>query len=284
MLAALTAGCATPGSSGSSSEATSPAPILQQIAATATGDFATSLRDAEQSRLLTVVAEPLLSAGQPLILNLTQQAAEAAPRRFRLLINASTEAPYPLNGMLAPLNANGQVIAQCPLTVRTSAQGLSATTQAESCRFGEGAEQIGLVKEFLFAGDQIRIADRLFEVGSGQVAAGPVSDLALRFYRLTQYEGWMGVLEGDNWRIARGLEIDTANGRIEPVDAAGMSLGVIIELDRTELDEQNQPILRLSVLDAQTESTLARTWGDPGARRIGLALPELQVGLERRSD
>ncbi|MEN1727294.1 MAG: hypothetical protein AAGJ52_02530 [Pseudomonadota bacterium] len=262
--------------------AASPDPMLQQIAATATGDFATGLDGSGSALLLTVAADPLISADQTLTLNLTQQQAGTAPRQFVLQIERAREAPFELSGVLAPLTSSAQVIAQCPLRVGTSAQGVSATTDAESCRFGEAGGQVGLIKEFLFAGDQIRIADRLSGGPSG--SQDTISEQLLRFYRLNRYEGWSGVLEDGSWRVARDLIVDTANGRIEPLDAAGMGLGIIIELDRGELDGDQQPIVRLTVKDSETLETLARSWAAPGARRMGIALPDLQVGLERVLD
>ncbi|OAB56417.1 hypothetical protein AY599_28370 [Leptolyngbya valderiana BDU 20041] len=255
-------------------------PLLQRISATATGDFASSLEETDPARLLTVAAEPLIGGGNQLILNLVQQEPGVAARRFRLALRQTPDtAAYPLEGVFAPLDGDGRVVAECPLVVRTGAQGLSASTEVESCRFGSGDEQIGLAKELLFGGDQVRVADRLVR-GSG-LEAETISLTELRFYRLIQYTGWVGVREGEQWRIARDLRLDTANDSIEPVDAAGMSLGLLIQLDHVRMEDSGEPIVRLSVIDAQEERTLGRAWSEPGAARIGLATPTIQVGLER---
>lgn len=285
----LLAACAS--SSIQSTAPGSPPLVLQQISTTATGDFVTSLDQARSTVLLTVVAEPLLSAEQPLALNLTQQAENSSPRRFRLLINANeadTRGESRLSGTLAPISANGRAIAECPLAITISAQGLSASTQADSCQFGQAGEQIGLIKELLFTGDQVRVADRLIDLTSARLGNGSqpkaISDTSIQFFRLSRYQGWGGVLEGDEWRIARELEIDTADGRIEPVDAAGMSLGFVIELDRSVLEGQDISVVRLTVRDVETNQTIARSWAQSNTRQLGIALPALQIGLERMAD
>lgn len=255
--------------------------LLQQIAASASGDFATSLDETDPALLLTVAPEPMVSNSRSLVLNLTQQAPETQARRFRLTLTESAPAaPNPLSGTLAPLGLDGRAVARCPLTVRTGSMGVSAETSAASCQFGPDDRRMGLAKELLFDGRQVRVADRLVRLTGAE--AEELSLTELRFFRLDQYSGWIGVPDGDRWRIARDVRIDTANGSIEPVDAAGMSLGVIVQLDQTMLaDSPERTILRLTVLDAVDERTLGRSWSESGADRIGLATPEVQIGLER---
>jgi len=261
------------------SEASSP--MLQQIAATASGDFATSLDETDPTLLLTVASEPLVSSSRTLTLNLTQQAPDTPIRRFSLTLNqAEAAAAYPLSGTLAPLAPDGRAIAECPVVVRTGPMGLSASTEVATCQFGSGTGRVGLAKELLFSGSQIRIADRVESLSRPDQER--VSATELRFFRLAQYSGWVGVFEGGQWRIARDVRLDTANGSIEPLDAVGMSLGVIVQLDKALLqDDSESPILRLTVLNAAGDRTLARAWSALGANRIGLATPEVQVGLDR---
>jgi len=277
VLVAFLTACATV----AEQDPTTTSPLLQQISASATGDFSTSLDDTDPALLLTVSSEPLVPANRELTLNLFQQSSDAPARRFRLSLKTTDVASaYPLSGTLAPLLPNGRAIAECPVVVRTSSMGLSVMTEAASCQFGTGNERVGLAKELLFSGSQVRIADRL--VSLAQTGQDDVPLTELRFYRLNRYTGWIGVSEGGQWRIAREIQVDTANGRIEPLDAAGMSLGVIIQLDQTMLEgASEQPIVRLTILNAKEETTLARSWSEPGAQRIGIATPQVQVGLER---
>ena len=262
-------------------ESRTTSPLLQQISATASGDFATSLDETDPAILLTVSSEPLISGSRSIVLNLVQQAPDAPTRRFRLKLEETTPgAAYPLTGALAPLGPDGRSIAECPVVVRTGSMGLSVSTEVSSCQFGAGAESVGLAKELLFSGSQVRIADRLVRVTDSE--QDPASETELRFFRLNRYTGWVGVSEGDEWRIARDIQLDTANGSIEPLDAAGMSLGIIVQLDQAVMPGQaEQTIVRLTVLDAEEQETIARSWSEPGASRIGLATPEVQVGLER---
>jgi hypothetical protein len=256
--------------------------MLRQIAATASGDYVGSQADDQESTLLlTVAGEPLTASARRLVLNLTQQAPGQALRRFRLTLAESPEATGgSLIGNLAPLGPRGAVIAECPLTVRMSSAGLSATTRAESCQFGSGQERVGLAKEFLFAGDQVRIADRLVRASADDLQAQSVTEL--RFFRLREYRGWVGVAEAGQWRIARDVEIDTALEVVEPVDAAGMSLGILLELEHALMPgSEAAAILRINVVDAETRKTLVRSWSEADSDRIGLATEGVQVGLER---
>jgi len=259
------------------------APLLRQIAATVSGDFAATPAEQQNAMiLLTVAAEPLTASSDRLALALTQQASDTSLRRFRLTLFESPTAEARLAGILAPLAPNGGVISECPMRVRMNSNGLSAATDAASCQFGSGAERVGLAKEFLFTGDQIRVADRIQRPAQNNTGDQTISEL--RFFRLSQYRGWVGVSEAGEWRIARNVQIDTAQGFIEPVDAAGMALGVTVELEHALMPgSDGDSILRLSVVDSQSGTTLARSWTQAGAERLGLATDSVQIGLERDS-
>ncbi len=251
-------------------------PVLERLATTLPGDYATSTPDATAILLLTVNTEPLVRQN-PLIFNLTQQQTGQPARQFVLAMGRSGQ-DNGYAGFFAPMDLNGQPIRRCQLDITIRSSGLSARTAPETCRFGEGQTAVGLIKEFAFDGSQLVIADRL--VGPDQqTPAAP--DQIHTFHRIARFTGWAGIQEGESWRLTRSIELDSANGHIEPLDAAGMALGFDIRLSRQRIDRMDTPILRLSVHDPETGKTLGQSWADPDARSIGIALPDLQVGLTR---
>jgi len=251
-------------------------PVLERLATTMPGDYATTTSDTTAMLLLTVSTEPLVRQ-DPLIFNLTQQQTGQPHRRFVLALHQADQSDG-YTGFFAPMDVNDQPVRRCELDITIRSSGLSARTDPKTCRFGEGQAAVGLIKEFAFDGSQLVIADRL--VGADRTTpAAP--DQVHTFHRIARFTGWAGIKEGESWRLTRSIEMDSANGQFEPLDAAGMALGFEIRLSRQRLDQMDTPILRLSVHDPETGKTLGQSWADPDARSIGIALPDLQVGLTR---
>ncbi|AKS42032.1 hypothetical protein [Wenzhouxiangella marina] len=250
-------------------------PALRALASSLTGDYATSASEADRPLGLSIGADPLIGKA-PLVLTLTQQGETT--RRFRLAIEHDPQNQPPWRGELAPLGPDGGIISRCPLKVQRTQDALNLQTEPDSCAFGEGSQRVSLLKEFHFEAGQVRIGDRLLPEGA---ETGSTPAQVHVFYRLLRFSGWAGVREGERWRISRNLVLHSADGRLRPADAAGMDLGFEIELDRYRINDEGPMLLRLSVHDIDDGSTLARAWADGRSRQIGIALPDLQVGLDR---
>ncbi len=247
---------------------------MQRLAAALGGDYATSPGDRSVAKsLISVAAEPVLGE-TPLVLNMVQESEDGGRQRFRLAISRG-DTVSGFSGQLAAIDTVGRVLVVCPVTVALGEGRLNVSTRQDSCRFGQGDDGRGLIKEMAFDGQRIRIAEQVvFNDGP------PQSDTrTLSFHRLARFSGWAGVLEGERWRVTRDLDLDTASAIEQPVDAAGMSLGIAIELDFHTLEDSD--MLRLTAIDLATGRTLGRAWAEPSTELIGLALPDLQIGLRR---
>ncbi|MBY6205491.1 hypothetical protein [Halomonas denitrificans] len=214
----------------------------------------------------------------PVIIELAQQAAGEAARRFAVSI-APTAVPFRVEGVFAPLGADDAAVGDCPLTGTIRDDGVVLTTDATTCRFGSGDADVGLVKEIAFDGERLLIADRV--VAADGASRG--DDRVIEFLPVHRYRGWAGRRDdgGDAWRRAEDVAL-TSDGRSAALlDAAGMPLGVEVELAPYWPGADGAVLLRLRAFDAETGAPIGQAWADTGARALGLAVEDFQVGLER---
>lgn len=256
-------------------EADRPSPLLQEIAARMPGDYISVQEEAIRAQSLSI--ERIASAApRNLGLSLVQSNGQGENvRRYGLKLEPGA-IENRLDGEFALLDAQGRTRRSCGMAFHATRQGLIGETDPASCRFGEAEGRVGLLKEIAFDGSRLTIADRLVDPDSGE-ALGP--DRVIRFLPIRVYEGWLGVLEGEEWRVARAFDLRTG-ASTEPRDAADMSLGVSIALDYYRMERGDDDVLmRLTVTDSQDGELLAESWAAPGSETIGIALPDLQIGL-----
>ncbi len=214
----------------------------------------------------------------PVVIELAQQAAGESARRFAVSI-APTAVPTQVEGAFAPLDADGVPVGDCPLTGAIRDDGVVLTTQADTCRFGAGEAGVGLVKEIAFDGERLLIGDRVVS----STGARPGDDRVIEFLPVHRYRGWAGRRDpgSDAWRRAEDVAL-TSDGRAAALlDAAGMPLGVDVELAPYWPGPDQAVMLRLRAFDAETGAPIGQAWADTGARALGLAVENFQVGLER---
>jgi hypothetical protein len=251
-------------------------PALQELARTLPGHYGTAIERADGSQPLELVIErESLLDPERLAFMLIQSQRGSAERRFLLGLETA-DGDSDIEGRFAPVSADGRVGRDCRMQFQLSRNGFSGQTRAEECRFGEGDQATGLIKEIAFDGRQLIIGDRLVRLADGSAAA---EDQVQAFFRAHQFRAWAGRREGESWRRSAGFELSSAGSYSEPADAAGMSLGFGIELGLYRMAQDT--ILRLSVIDLDSGDILGESWADPQADQLGLALPDLQVGLER---
>jgi hypothetical protein len=281
--ALLITGCAT---GPERSESTWPANThsLREISATLPGDYSTSLTREQRLNghdplVLNVRREALIDQDR-IAFTLTQRRGNEPPRAFLLGLEPGS-VENELTGLFAPLDESGQTRRQCTMLFTVRSDGFSGQSDPESCRFGEGDQATGLLKEIAFDGSQLVIGDRLVRLPGGETVA---EDQVHAFFRVRHFSGWGGRMENGDWRLARDFDLHSAAGYIEPLDAAGMSLGFGLELSRHTLSAAGQHILRLTLTDLENGEILAQSWADPEAESIGIALPDMQVGLDVTTD
>lgn len=253
-------------------------PTLSQIDRVLPGTYLSSRDRGQRERgesPLTLIIERLPSQqpGQSGFV-LRQRRADEPPRHFLLAMEGSATADQ-LAGAFAPLDGSGAVRSRCEMRFSLRVDGFSGETDPRDCRFGPD-QSVGLIKEVAFDGNQLVIADRLLNLNTGEPHG---EDQIHRFVRVQSYSGWAGRREPGGWRLARDFSLQAGNA-ITLEDIAGMALGVDLEMELISLRDSDQIVLRLSAMDTETGQLLAQSWADPGAEAIGLALPDLQIGLK----
>jgi hypothetical protein len=108
--------------------------------------------------------------------------------------------------------------------------------------------------------------------------------------RLVQwFGGWAAINGGGpkadansrDWHMNRGLRIGSEGGRFALKWRDGNAAGYSLMLERLTYREGNVPVLKLSVVEDADGRTLAYSWANPEATRIGINLGWMQVGLDR---
>lgn len=278
VLAMVLTACATTPESDDDRPAR-PHPALQELAAILPGHFVTPTRQGSNHQLhLEVIADPSAPPEQlRLVLVQTRNdRPDEPPRQFQWQIESAADDDDRLQGEFAPLDAAGQIQRRCTMDVDLRREGLTAQTDPTECSFGEGEQLTGLLKEIAFDGSQLVIGDRLLRLPSGESVG---NDQITRFMPARIFTGWAGVRDGTEWRMATGLELSTDASGVEPRDASTMSLGFRVDVHHYEMARSDQVKLRLSVTDTESGDLVGEAWADADARAIGLALPDLQVGL-----
>ncbi|MCA1778805.1 MAG: hypothetical protein LC637_05345 [Xanthomonadaceae bacterium] len=239
----------------------------------------------EQTGIAGQVPDPVLvrmavqvveGGAEGVVVRLEQRSDDAAARIFRLTFRPSALATR-LIGRFAPLDAQGRELGSCPIEIQIRENGFVARTAAESCAFGHG-QTTSLVKEIAHDGQTMVIGDRVLDSDSGR---SMLPDQILELERVHSFRGWIGVRETDEgpWRINHPIELDSDGGELRPDDAAGMSMGIALDLAPYRARRDEPPVLRLRAFDLETGTLLGQAWTDLGATRIGIALSGLQVGL-----
>lgn len=273
------AGCAA---SGRETPDASPSPQLQEIARALPGRYL-SVTDSDghaEVQQLTVRPQSVAES-QAVGFVLSQRGTNSgdAIRRFGLILRPGAVVNR-LEGAFAPLGDDGRASNSCDMQFQLGGSGLVGETDPARCRFGEGKNATGLLKELAFDGRQLVIGERLLSLDDGRTRG---RDDVLTFLPAVRFTGWAGIREGGSWRVTNSLALEPDRAAVEANDASDMSLGFVIDLTYYRMDRDDQPVLlRLTVRDAEDGEVLGQAWSDPGAARIGLALPEIQVGLERR--
>ena len=236
--------------------------------------------------LLEVSVDPASTPGQAVV-RIRQRAAmeaSASARQFLLSFRptgAEAEnvlAANRLQGGFAPLNAAGQVVRSCPLEIIVQPDGFVAQTRAADCRFAGGNGEVTLIKEIAHDGQRLVIGDRLLDAGSGEPVA---PDQIIQFDRIQIFSGWAGVREdaSSDWRLASDFRIESTGIDSVPTDAGGMDLGVSVEIAPYRWRADEPSVLRLRAFDLETGQLVGQSWANWNASQIGLALPNLQIGL-----
>ena len=255
--------------------------LARMLAGRYAGRSSVTESGADSPALVRLEARVERIAGGAVETSLAQRQGDGDVRNF-ILVFRPTAVATRLEGSFSPLDAQGRRAGSCPIEVTIRREGFVARTDADTCRFGEGADEVALVKEIAHDGQKLVIGDRVIDPRTGE---NRMADRVLQLERVRDYSGWVGVRKSGEgvstraWRVAEKIFIQSDGRRFDPEDAAGMPLGITLDLAPYRVREDEPPVLRLRVFDTTSGELLGQSWADPLATRIGLAVPTVQVGL-----
>lgn len=277
MSAILLAACA--------SQPTTPAPaaaplaILDEVAVGVAGQYVSvrTLNEGAEPAQLLVSAE---RDGPDVVLQLSQTRARASARDFLLTLQPS-QADGQLSGRFVPLHPDGSALAgPCEMRFRVQDAGLVGETDPRQCRFGSGESMIGLRKEIAFDGVQVLIADQLYDSSNAALGKADV----LEFRRTSGFRGSAAVRDGgSDWRLGADIQATPGLELVEPLDASGMSLGILLNLEFLRQRAGDPVLLRLQVTGLDDNWVLGEAWTEASAESIGLGLDNIRIDLRRAS-
>ena len=152
--------------------------------------------------------------------------------------------------------------------------------------YSEAMEQNVYITDSLrLTADEIWIGDKAFDE-DGNMLFG--REEPHRNRKVRQFSGWGAVRRGnfdpdaddlDEMLLAPDLRLHN-EGQIAPlVTIEGDATGYSVELARLTYQNTRVAVLKLGILDSETGETVAYSWANPGAERIGINLGWLQVGM-----
>ncbi len=133
--------------------------------------------------------------------------------------------------------------------------------------------------------DEIWIGDKAYDE-DGNMLFG--REEPHRNRKVRQFDGWGAVRRGafapdaedaEEMLLVPDLRLHN-EGQIMPlVTADGDETGYSVELARLTYQNTRVAVLKLGILDSATGETVAYSWANPGADRVGINLGWLQVGM-----
>ncbi|MEO6076061.1 MAG: hypothetical protein ABIP56_04575 [Dokdonella sp.] len=106
-------------------------------------------------------------------------------------------------------------------------------------------------------------------------------------HRARGFGGWAAIngagpqakADSNDWHMNRDLRIDSEGGRTNVNFRDGQASGYSLLLETVVVQDGELPLLKLSIVDGAGQ-VIAYVWSDPDAKRIGINLGWIQVGLQ----
>jgi hypothetical protein len=116
--------------------------------------------------------------------------------------------------------------------------------------------------------------------------------VALDARRVRYFSGWGAMkrlgkdapADNKDWIGVRGLVLHTEGDKVLLTDSNGKSLGYAVELAQLTYQNTQQPILKFAIIDERTQKSLAYSWAETDATRIGINLGWIQAGFALHPD
>jgi hypothetical protein len=151
-------------------------------------------------------------------------------------------------------------------------------------------QEIFITDDLKLTPEEIWIRDEAFDIKGERVFGNP-DGIHHKNRKVRYFTGWGGVKqagptadkEDDQWHFMRGIIIHN-EGEIYPIlSAAGEPSGYSVQLARLTEQSTGTQVLKLGLIEDASGYTVAYSWANPRAQRIGINLRWAQVGLTRKS-
>ena len=133
--------------------------------------------------------------------------------------------------------------------------------------------------------EEIRIGDKAFDEHGNRLFGRDEPHVNRR---VRYFDGWAAIRRGsadpdsadpEEMLLVPGLRLHNEGQVVPLVTESGDETGFALELARLTYQNTGVAVLKLGVLEAETGETVAYSWADPDAARIGINLGWMQAGL-----
>ena len=221
-----------------------------------------------------------LESPRPLQLSLAMHIDRSPDGSVKLTPFRSGDAAEVTAGKFDP--KNWTELAACSLSGREDAGVLKLSADRSRCATLAPAlgESAGLLPMEIVASDN---AVQVRSYSDHVLAADYVTDA----HRARWFGGWAAIngagpqakADSSDWHMNRDLRIDSEGGRTNVNFRDGQASGYSLLLETLVVQDGELPLLKLSVVDGAGQ-VIAYAWSDPDAKRIGINLGWVQVGLQ----
>lgn len=201
-------------------------------------------------------------------------------REARWLLSAGSNPGEVVQSVQIRQQSDWQTLPGCEVRWQRHNEEFTGATSGDGCRFSNRrtGEAVVFQRQWTARPDQLLLTE-------SRSSAGSAHSESIELEPIHYYRGWAGVLPGGpaagtggDWRIQRNVILDDAGGvtKLESGDGAAYA----VKLERLVWPNSGIPMLRLSVIEADTGAMVAYSWADPASSRIGINLGWIQAGLE----
>ncbi|MDJ0928910.1 MAG: chromophore lyase CpcT/CpeT [Gammaproteobacteria bacterium] len=163
----------------------------------------------------------------------------------------------------------------------------------KTCTFmsERSGKQIFITDDLKLTENEIWIRDEAFDADGNRVF-GNLDRIHHKNRKVRYFKGWGGVKQAgpgaaqddDNWHFMRDIMIHD-EGQIIPIPTeSGELSGYSIQLARLTQQSTRTQVLKLGLIEDRTGYTVAYSWANPDAKRIGINLRWAQIGLHLKPE
>jgi hypothetical protein len=173
-----------------------------------------------------------------------------------------------------------------------SGQALRGYMNEGACTFlsQRSGLRLRVTDDLRLTADEIWIRDEAFDEAGNRVFGHP-QRIHHKNRKVRYFTGWAGVKtrgpaatkKDEEWHFSRDIVMHDEGGRWPITGTDGRPSGYSVELARVTYQETRTAVLKLGLIDDASGETLAYSWANPDAARIGINLRWAQIGLTLKS-